>query len=386
MKVKKYTAKTISDAMVKIKDELGQDAVILNSKKVEKGGILGLFTRKNVEVIAAIDPEQNKKSDSAVGRGSLQKRKQENLTRPGHRTSRVNQDTHQLAGEIDELKKMIKSMQHSSIPQPNVGSEDYPGRLAEVNHILKDQEILDLYRLEIMKRLLKRWYQENGESQPDREITKWIQNEMEQSLIDLPFGGFDYQKKYLNLVGPTGVGKTTTVAKIAAHAVLKDKKKVAFITTDTFRIAAIEQLKTYAKLLHVPVEVAYSIDDFKHAVQSFQDYDFIIIDSAGRNFRNSLYVEQLKQLIDFNDQMETHLVLSATSKYRDMVTIIDQFNLITIDKLIFSKLDETESVGFMFNAMKDHHIGASYITTGQNVPDDIEEASREQIISWITRS
>ncbi|AOM83169.1 flagellar biosynthesis protein FlhF [Salisediminibacterium beveridgei] len=386
MKVKKYTAKTISDAMVKIKDELGQDAVILNSKKVEKGGILGLFTRKNVEVIAAIDPEQKKASGSAGGSSSLQKRKHDNHRPPVQRSSTVNQDTHKLAGEIDELKKMIQSMQYSSTQQNSGGTEDYPGKLAEVNHLLKDQEILDLYRLEIMKKLLKRWYQENGDSQPEREITKWIKNELEQSLIDIPFGGFDYRKKYLNLVGPTGVGKTTTVAKIAAHAVLKDKKKVAFITTDTFRIAAIEQLKTYAKLLHVPVEVAYSIDDFQQAVKTFNDYDFIIIDSAGRNFRNSLYVEQLKQLIDFNEQMETHLVLSATAKYRDMLTIIEQFNLIKIDKLIFSKLDETDSVGFMFNAMKDHQIGASYITTGQNVPDDIEEASREKIISWITRS
>ncbi|WP_332870067.1 flagellar biosynthesis protein FlhF [Salisediminibacterium selenitireducens] len=190
----------------------------------------------------------------------------------------------------------------------------------------------------------------------------------------------------MNLVGPTGVGKTTSVAKIAAHAVLKENKKVAFITTDTFRIAAIEQLKTYAKLLHVPLEVAYSIEDFKAAVEKFEDYDFVVIDSAGRNFRNRLYVEQLNQLIDFNEHMETHLVLSTTAKYRDMKTIIEQFQLITIDKFIFSKLDETDSVGSVYNAMRDYQTGASYITTGQNVPDDIEEASRQQIISWIVRS
>lgn len=383
MKVKKYQAKTMTDAMVKIKEELGQDAVILNSKKVEKGGFMGMFTRKNVEVIAAIDPDQPKKQ-STNGNTVVKEKKHGGNTRSRQRNGMENPDTRKLTREIDEMKKMIQAMQ--SMPHASSGTEDYPGPLADVNHLLMDQEILDLHRLEIMKKLLKRWYQENGEAQPEQVITKWLHNELEQSLVHLPFGGFDYDKKYLNLVGPTGVGKTTTVAKIAAHAVLKDKKKVAFITTDTFRIAAIEQLKTYAKLLHIPLEVAYSIDDFQYAVDKFKDYDFVIIDSAGRNFRNRLYVEQLKQLIDFNDQMETHLVLSATAKYRDMLTIIDQFSLITIHKLIFSKLDETDSVGFMYNAMRDHQIGASFITTGQNVPDDIEEASREQIISWITRS
>lgn len=379
MKVKKYTAKTMSDAMVKIKEELGQDAVILNSKRIEKGGFLGLFTKKNVEVIAAIDPEPQPASASSGVKTSKVDAK--TRQRPVPKESR---DTRKLTREIDELKQMIHAMQKPASQQPV--SEDYPGYLTDMNHLLRDQEIHDVYRLEIMRALLKRWYQENGESQTESTVMKWLYNELDQSLVDIPCGAFDYQKKYLNLVGPTGVGKTTSVAKIAAHAVLNENKKVAFITTDTFRIAAIEQLKTYAKLLHVPVEVAYSIEDFKAALDKFEEYDFVVIDSAGRNFRNRLYVEQLNQLIDFNEQMETHLVLSATAKYRDMKTIIEQFQLITVDKFIFSKLDETDSVGSMYNAMRDYQIGASYITTGQNVPDDIEEASRRQIISWIVRS
>lgn len=379
MKVKKYTAKTMSDAMVKIKEELGQDAVILNSKRVEKGGFLGLFTKKNVEVIAAIDPDAQGSAKASGGKGPRQE------ASPRQRPVPKNaQDTRKLTREIDELKQMIQSMQTSGSQQ--MTAEDYPGYLSELNHLLRDQEIHDVYRLEIMRALLKRWYQENGESQPEPTVLKWLQKELDQSLVTISCGTFDYQKKYLNLVGPTGVGKTTSVAKIAAHAVLKENKKVAFITTDTFRIAAIEQLKTYAKLLHVPLEVAYSIEDFKAAVEKFGEYDFVVIDSAGRNFRNRLYVEQLNQLIDFNEHMETHLVLSATAKYRDMRTIIEQFQLITIDKFIFSKLDETDSVGSMYNAMRDYQTGASYITTGQNVPDDIEEASRDQIISWIVRS
>ncbi|WP_332870066.1 flagellar biosynthesis protein FlhF [Salisediminibacterium selenitireducens] len=186
MKVKKYTAKTMSEAMEKIKGELGQDAVILNSKRVEKGGFLGLFTKKNVEVIAAIDPDTQDSAKASSGKVPRQ------AASPRQRpVPKESQDTRKLTREIDELKQMIQSMQTSGSQQ--ISAEEFPGYLTELNHILKDQEIHDVYRLEIMRALLKRWYQENGESQPESAILKWLQNELDQSLIDIPCGAFDYQ-------------------------------------------------------------------------------------------------------------------------------------------------------------------------------------------------
>ncbi|MCR6096060.1 flagellar biosynthesis protein FlhF [Salipaludibacillus agaradhaerens] len=373
MKVKKFVAKDMTEAMTKVKAELGQDAVILNSKKVESGGFLGFFTKKNIEVIAALDME---------ARSGRRRHSAREKPKPPINRQVTEQEQVKLSKEIDELKAMIKGI------GPSVGqsSEDYPDVLNTFNTYLKDQEVHDTYRLTVMKHLLKKWYQEDGESQSEETINNWVTDELLTLLKDCHFGAFNYSKKYLNVVGPTGAGKTTTIAKIAAKAVLKDEKKVAFITTDTFRIAAIEQLKTYGKILNVPVEVVYSIKDFKEAVKKLSDYDFILVDSAGRNFRNPLYVEQLNQVIDFNEQMETHLVLAMTSKYRDMKKIVEQFKLIDIDKLIFSKLDETETIGAMINIMADYHLGASYFATGQNVPDDIEEATAINMVQQLLRS
>jgi len=374
MKVKKYLAKDMSEAMTKIRAELGQEAVILNSKRVETGGFLGLFTKKNIEVIAAIDPDSKMirpKKEAAV--------RHNQPIKPKPRVDK--QDTGKLSNEIQELKSMVKGMQQGSF---RLG-EDYPSYLQNYNRLLEDQELADSYRMQVMKELLRRWHREEGEKLRSNEVEEWVKEKIHHLLKDHDFGRFNYSKKYLNVVGPTGVGKTTTLAKIAAKAVLEDHKKVAFITTDTFRIAAIEQLKTYAKILNVPVEVAYSIKDFKVALERLSDYDFILVDSAGRNFRNPLYVEQLSDVIDFNEHMETHLCLAVTSKYRDMKKIIEQFQLIKIDKLIFTKLDETESIGGMVNVMLDFNIGGSYLATGQNVPDDIEEASIEKVIERLLR-
>ncbi|MCE7794587.1 flagellar biosynthesis protein FlhF [Salipaludibacillus sp. CUR1] len=369
MKVKKFTGKDMAEVMEKIRAELGQNAVILNSKQVEAGGFLGFFTKKNMEVTAAIDPEIN--TSRPFKRPAAKP-----ATVPGEKSDNDAQ-TLSISREIEELKSMV-----GKIKPP---AEDYPPQLEEYNQLFIDQEVEDFYRLKIMKKLLEKWYRHEGDNKTREQLDKWVSEELLSLLPEEGFGSFKYEKKYLNVVGPTGVGKTTTLAKMAAKAVLKDNKKVAFITTDTFRIAAIEQLKTYAKILDVPLEVAYSASDFNKALEHFNDYDLILVDSAGRNFRNPLYVDQLNKIIDFNKDMETHLVLAMTSKYRDMKKILEQFQLIAVDKLIFSKLDETDTLGALINIMADCQTGASYLTTGQNVPDDIEEAVPERVIERLLR-
>lgn len=179
------------------------------------------------------------------------------------------------------------------------------------------------------------------------------------------------------------MGKTTTIAKIAAKAVLKDNKKVALITTDTYRIAAIEQLKTYAKLLNIPIEVAYNAEDFKNATEKFRSFDLILTDSAGRNFREERFVHELKEVIHFNGEMETYLVLALTSKYADLKKIIEQFHDISIQKVIFTKKDETMSCGTIFNVIADYSLGIAYITDGQNVPEDIVEATEDYLLQCL---
>ncbi|OIJ13147.1 flagellar biosynthesis protein FlhF [Anaerobacillus alkalilacustris] len=385
MKVKKFVANSMAEAMKKIRLELGSDAVILNSKEIETGGFLGFFTKKNIEVIAAVDtapqvgrtlPKRNTPSHNTSPKTPFKsinnEEKQESIHSPSHKEE-------SLANEVKELKNIVNGISSSIVTQ----FDDYPEPIRYVNQLLIDQDVVPNLRIEVMKKLLKKWYVLDQEHYTKDEVINWTKEILTETVDWKEMGGFTFNKKYLNLVGPTGVGKTTTIAKIAAYCVLKHHKRVAFITTDTFRIAAIEQLKTYAKILNVPIEVAYTVEDFKNAKEKLSDYDVVLVDSAGRNYLNELYINELKKVIDFDEEMETYLVLSLTSKYRDMVTIFEQFSKININKIVFTKKDETFSRGAMINLIHENKVGVSYITNGQSVPDDIVEASAKEIVNSI---
>ncbi len=360
--------------MQKIRTELGEDAVILNSKEIETGGILGFFTKKQLEVIAAIDPVR------------VEPRRTPRAVKPKQITHHLNPEPGQtnqaLLDEIQQLKKLIQGINEQS----SKALQDYPEPFQSVDQMLFEQEVSEMIRLEIMKYLLNSWYNQERAitEKPTKDtLLQQARGYLKKELSPISVGGISYQKQFVNIVGPTGVGKTTTIAKLAAHSVLKKQKKVALITTDTYRIAAVEQLKTYAKILNIPLEVAYSIDDFKKAKELFQHYDLVLVDSAGRNFRNSLYVEELAKIIDFHTEAENYLVLSLTSKYRDMKAIIEQFSLIPLQRIVFTKKDETVSYGAVLNVMLEQGKGVAYLTNGQNVPDDIMEVDRDMIIELI---
>ncbi|MFT4413580.1 flagellar biosynthesis protein FlhF [Fredinandcohnia humi] len=374
MKVKKYTASSMPEAMKMIRAELGNDAVILNSKAVQTAGFFGLFRKKSFEVIAAVDPiipdnqklqkkEKVKKApviplNEHVDRGTFVK---------SINTQKSTESNHpELIKEIIELKAMMKEISSDISP--------YTGPLNDINNLLLNQEIELSIRKEIVSSLLERWYT-NSANASYQEVLQWTKQAIVSKISHIDFGGLTYEKKFINVVGPTGVGKTTTLAKIAADCMLKDKKSVAFITTDTYRIAAIDQLKTYAKILGAPIEVCYSLADFLKAKEACMDYDIVLIDTAGRNFRNTKYVEDLHNIIHFSEEMETFLVLSLTSKMADMKDIYEQFSKANVTKFIFTKVDETINYGPMLNLIVKYGVGAAYLTNGQNVPDDIVVAT-----------
>ncbi|MBY0120677.1 flagellar biosynthesis protein FlhF [Bacillus sp. S/N-304-OC-R1] len=382
MKVKKYIAPSMAEAMKNIRAELGSDAVILNSREVHSGGFLGLFKKRSIEVIAATDkgvnPQQKpitKSSSTAVNASKgdfLQPEKSANVK------MEIQRPSEDIIKEITDLKSKLNSLSLNSSNQGPL----YPEHLQLMQKLLKDQEIDESLQNTLLTCLLEKWYV-NGGNASINEVYSWLQKEMISQLSGANFGGISFKKKYINVVGPTGVGKTTTLAKIAADCVINHKKKVAFITTDTYRIAAIDQLKTYAKILNVPMEVCYTIDDFKKATESFEEYDVVLVDTAGRNFRNKQYVEDLKKVIDFDNEMETFLVLSLTSKQRDMEDIYEQFSIIEIDKFIFTKADETSAYGAMYNLITKYNKGVAYMTNGQNVPDDMIEVKPSNIAKTI---
>ncbi|GIO00723.1 hypothetical protein J5TS2_13910 [Brevibacillus halotolerans] len=190
-------------------------------------------------------------------------------------------------------------------------------------------------------------------------------------------------KKYLFFFGPTGVGKTTTIAKLAAWHMLKEKRKVGFITADTYRIAAVEQLKTYANILNVPLEVVFSANEMENALDKMQGYDLIFIDTAGRNYRNDEFVSKIKEYLQWEEMSEHLLVMSLTSKFADMQAIMEQFKDVPISQVILTKADETLHYGPILSLLEQFDLPLSYLTTGQNVPDDIEVISTEKLTKLI---
>jgi flagellar biosynthesis protein FlhF len=190
------------------------------------------------------------------------------------------------------------------------------------------------------------------------------------------------QLKAVALIGPTGVGKTTTIAKLAAHFALVEHKRVALLTVDTYRIAAVEQLKTYSQIIDIPIGVAYSQAEVLPAVEQFADYDLLLIDTAGRSQKNVMQVGELKTLLEAV-HCETHLVLSAPIKEQDMLDAARRFSAARVDRILFSKLDETSTYGSLFTVADRTGIPLSYLTTGQKVPEDIEVAEGSKLAGLI---
>jgi flagellar biosynthesis protein FlhF len=381
VKVKKYRASSMNEVMKLIRKELGNDAIILNSRVVQTGGFLGFFNKRSIEVVAALDTKpietvQPILKDQQKGIDISIPKLNSTIKTPVDKKDVT--ESAELLKEISQLKTLLRNVKvesgNSEIPLPKP--------IQELKQLLIKQEIHKKIIDEVIEMSLEQWYLSGGKS-TQADVLQWAREYLMKQISHLPFGGITFTRKYVNVVGPTGVGKTTTLAKIAADCILQDHKRIAFITTDTYRIAAIEQLKTYANILNVPIEVCYNLIDFQKAMVLFDRYDLVFIDTAGRNFRNRKYVEDLKNVIDYKQNMETFLVLSLTSKQIDMEEIFQQFSTMTIDKLIFTKSDETSTFGAMFNMIYFGQKAAAYITNGQNVPEDMVVASPQNIVNRI---
>ncbi|GGF10915.1 flagellar biosynthesis protein FlhF [Halobacillus andaensis] len=363
MKVKKFQAPSMPEAMNKVKKNLGTDAVILNSKEIKVGGFLGMFKKPQIEVIAAIDPTEE----------SEKKRKKQTL-QPAPSVQR----SADLSLENNEVMKELKQLK--TLVQQQTSHEEKQTLIQQMAVYLKDQELDQSFVDELIQSIV---LDGRAEEITENQLKKLVKSNLCQALPPAAERKQGFSKKYIHLVGPTGVGKTTTIAKLASDAVINRNESVAFITTDTYRMAAVDQLKTYAKLLDVPLEVAYTIEDYRKAREKLKAYDLVFIDTAGRNFKDAYYVRELTKMIEFNEDTETYLVLSLTSKYADMKEIFYSFNQVPMKSLIFTKKDETSKIGGALSLSILHQIGIAYITFGQDVPDDIEYANAFKLVETI---
>lgn len=270
---------------------------------------------------------------------------------------------------LDELKEMKEWM--ARISRQNVLQSDLPAPLAEIRGRLSRQGVSPELADQWITAAAEGW-QDSGMSWSHEEIGQAFSRQIESFLEGRFGGGLQAETRIVYIAGPTGVGKTTTIAKLAAEQLFKYRRKVGLITADTYRIAAVEQLRTYASILNVPLEVVQSPGDMQRALQRLEGCDLILMDTAGRNYRNELLVSELQSMLSPGDASETYLVLSMTSKSGDMLEITEHFSKFGLDKVIFTKLDETGSFGAMFDVLDAYPmLNLSYMTNGQNVPDDL---------------
>ncbi|MDR0125857.1 flagellar biosynthesis protein FlhF [Bacillus zhangzhouensis] len=361
MKMKKITANSMQEATIQIRQQLGKDAVILNSKTVVKRKLFGLKKQQMVEVIAVLDQD----FEERAGKG---------LNPPAPIPVLPKKEPVQKQPkEPSFAPEAVKAVPPHSQPLEYARNERHAGILPDslmaVDRKLKDQGLDDAIRDECLKGLLTKGAVK--EDQIKKELEKLLTEMLPAHTSDEPM----IRSKYIVLFGSTGAGKTTTIAKLAAKTAIQQQKNIAFITTDTYRIAAIEQLKTYAELLNAPLEVCYSREDFVKAQQTFKDYDHIFIDTAGRNFKEEAYIKELTDIIPFDESIQSFLVMSATSKYQDMNAMVKRFEHVPIHQFIFTKVDETDTMGTIFQIIAESQIGLGFLTNGQNVPEDILEGS-----------
>ncbi|MCC5909815.1 MAG: flagellar biosynthesis protein FlhF [Clostridiaceae bacterium] len=378
MKVKKFFASNNQEVLMKVKSELGSDAVILHQRKVKPKGLFGIFRKSIIEVVAAkeegiVHKEEHVSNNTEDLIRSLQQKVEEKKKEDLPNTA--------ITQDVNEIKTMLNMVMHKvnqqSLPQLVQGIQNK--EITRLFEVLKEQEVEDGLIEEIMQQFIKIQSEDNyGENFIKTEIHKVIKK----------YIGSDGNKKeckILFFVGPTGVGKTTTIAKLAAQFSLNEGKSIGLISADTYRIAAVEQLRTYSEILNIPLEVIYNITDIHYAINQLKDKDIIMIDTAGRSHKNKKQVEELKNLLEEIEEKETFLVMSCTSKNSDMKEIVKAYNFIEKYNIIFTKIDEATTFGAILNVAKETNKPISYITTGQSVPDDIEEMNAEKIASLLTK-
>jgi len=369
MKIKRFVSDSFPEAMKQAKEEMGDEAIIIHSRKFKEGGILGLFARERCEITVAMD-ENNETflSSSAAAAIRRDEGSGHNPQQPGREEATSYTTTSEVLEEIRSMRLLVEDLKdRMEDDNPKVQSRN--GRL--LYKFLCSRQVEPKLANRIVKMVEERMERENSH---DFSRAKELSIQVIAEIVKMPRGieFKDGKPRIVALIGPTGVGKTTTIAKLAARFGLMEKKRVALVTVDTYRIAAVEQLKTYADIIGLPLEVVFKTQDLRAAIEGFSNRDLILIDTAGRSPRNESQMMELVGFLQEANPDEIILVLSATTRTEDLLDAYHRFNVVRIDKIIFTKLDETSCYGPMLNVIHRTRKRLSYITNGQNVPDDIE--------------
>ncbi|MGL4108607.1 flagellar biosynthesis protein FlhF [Clostridium sp. LP20] len=371
MVIKKYIVSNMNEALTRIRHELGKDAVIISQRKIRKPGIKGFFSDKQIEVTAAAENSSkevnNKKSDEDFN-DSLKdlKRIMENEIKSKQKVE-VSEEKVHIAAEVNPLEEEVKEMKELLNKVIKNTTKEEVDEVDELLEMIKDIDI-DMEFYEDLKVKV-------GEENIEENLKRIIGEEIQISLDELSGN--------VVLVGPTGVGKTTTIAKLAGRLSLIEKKKVGLITVDTYRIGAVEQLKTYAEIMNIPFKVVITIKEMEEAVNAMKDCDIVLIDTTGRSSKNTMQISELRAFVEKAKPDCVNVVISATTKNKDIKTILEGYKELDYNQVIITKLDETTTYGALYNIQRRADKPLKYITTGQNVPDDIKVPTKEEVLRFI---
>ncbi|GAB4246361.1 flagellar biosynthesis protein FlhF [Deferrisoma sp.] len=403
MRVKKFQAVDMAEALRKIKEELGPDAVILSTRQVKPGkGVFGMLGRPILEVTAAADLD-----DLAKRAGPpVPPARAEPAPPPRPGPAPDGGAILALQADIDSLREELDLLARRPRPGPaDAVTSEVRALVAKVERLLEETGRFERLKLapalrrlhdhleaidvdpSLAARVLGFLQQkvDEGAVPPGREVAAFRQLVSRTVRVAGPLEPGTDGPRVAVFVGPTGVGKTTTVAKLAARFALQENRRVGLLTVDTFRIAAVEQLKTYANIMGVPIRVALDRASFVEAVRGYADRELVLVDTAGQSPRDEESLAELLELLPPEVEAEVHLVLSVTTRGRDLERILRHYAAVRPSRLLLTKLDETECHGPLLGLPLVSRLPLSYLTTGQNVPDDIEEARPDRVAAYLVR-
>jgi len=417
MQLQTFQGKTMAEALARVKTTLGTEAVILHTRTVRHRRLLGLrrvelfeitagrgmnVVRREVPKVPANNPKpqplprpnpyananaqalNNALAATAANTATVSAN---NLSSAGAKARGLldtpaagNAAIFGLSSEVAQLKTMMKDLvtQVRTAKSPQVPEELFDHYMQMVENLVADELAVEITKS--VKNSLR------PELLTDKAVVRQKLAEHLEKLI--PTAGPIKRTKttgphVVALIGPTGVGKTTTIAKLAANLKLREKRRVGLITLDTFRIAAIDQLKRYADILGAPLAVVGSPEEIQDAIKRMSDCEFVLIDTAGRSPKDSMKLGELKRFIDCANPDEVHLVLSSTASEGCVELALEKFSEVRVDKLIFTKLDEAAQLGVVLNVARKINKGLAYVTNGQDVPDDIEVGHGKMLANLI---